>query len=288
MEFPRSPAAFRTFLQARGLRPNKALGQCFLVDPAFLDAIVRGMGITSRDEVIEFGAGAGHLTSRLCDLAARVWSFEVDPPVCEIARELLRPRANLRLFCADAAEFESHARPDPAYRLIVVSNLPYSDYERLLLKTVTTEMAVDAAHFMIQDDVYRRLKAAPGTAGYGPLSALLQGVAALKLVRKAPPSRFYPRPRVDSAFFMLRRRADSPILRKQIPGVYRALRLLFAHRRKLLKATLHEIEAGRSRLPESVWEFADKRVEDLKPEALLPLAANLAYGAVLFGRAPSL
>jgi hypothetical protein len=49
MDFPRSPAEFKSLLQARGLRLNKALGQCFLVDPAFLDAVVRGMGITNRD-----------------------------------------------------------------------------------------------------------------------------------------------------------------------------------------------------------------------------------------------
>jgi 16S rRNA (adenine1518-N6/adenine1519-N6)-dimethyltransferase len=188
-----------------------------------------------------------------------VWSFEVDPPVCELAKDLLRPRANLRLFCADAAEFESLARPDPAYRLLIVSNLPYSDYERLLLRALTTEMAVDVCHFMIQDDVYRRLKAAPGTAGYGPLGALLQGVAQLKLTRKAAPALFHPKPRVDSAFFSLRRRPDSPILRRQVPAVYRSLRALFSHRRKLLKATLHELEEARGRLPESVWKYGDRR-----------------------------
>ncbi|HZN63054.1 MAG TPA: rRNA adenine dimethyltransferase family protein [Planctomycetota bacterium] len=276
MDFPRSPSEFRRLLQARGLRPNKALGQCFLVDPAFLDAIVRGMGITNRDEVIEFGTGAGHLTSRLCDAAARVWSFEVDPPVCELAKELLRPRANLRLFCADAAEFEALARPDPAYRLVIVSNLPYSDYERLMIRALTTEMAVDACHFMIQADVYRRLRAGPGTAGYGPFGALLQGIAQFRLLRKAGPGLFHPRPRVESVFFTLRRRPDGVVARRQIPAVYRVLRGLFAHRRKLLKAALHDLESSRGRLPESVWKHGTKRVEALRPEALLELATTLA------------
>lgn len=276
MEFPRTPGEFRSLLQSRGLRANKALGQSFLVDAAFLDAVVRGMAITDRDEVIEFGAGAGHLTSRLCDRAARVWAFEVDPPVYDLAKELLGPRSNLRLFCADAADFESYARPDPAHRLVLVSNLPYSDYERLLLRALTTEMAVDVCHFMIQSDVYRRLRAGPGTAGYGPLGALLQGVAQIRLSRRAGPALFHPRPRVDSTFFSLRRRSDSPITRRQIPAVYRSLRALFAHRRKLLKATLHEIEASRGRLPESAWEQGGRRVEDLRPDVLLPLAAALA------------
>lgn len=276
MDFPRSASAFRSLLQARGLRPNKALGQSFLVDPAFLDALAKGMALTDRDEVIEFGAGAGHLTSRLCDLAARVWSFEVDPPIYDLARDLLGPRSNLRLICADAAEFETYAHPDPAHRLVMVSNLPYSDYERLLLRALATEMAVDAYHFMIQEDVYRRLKAGPGTAGYGPLGALIQGVAQMRLSRRAAPALFHPRPRVDSVFFTLRRRADPAIPRRRIPAVYRSLRSLFAHRRKLLKATLQELEETRGRLPETAWKYAGKRVEDLRPEVLLHLASTLA------------
>ena len=276
MAFPRTPAEFKNLLRERGLKPNKALGQCFLVDPAFLDALVRGMALTERDEVIEFGAGAGHLTSRLCDHAARVWAFEVDPPVCELARALLGPRPNLRLICADAAEFESYARPDPAHRLVLVSNLPYSDYERLLLRALSTEMGLDACHFMIQDDVYRRLKAGPGTAGYGPLSALLQGVAQMRLVRRAPPELFLPRPRVESVFFDLRRRPEGSVRRRQVPAVYRVLRALFAHRRKLIKAALHEMEARLGQLPEIVWEHGDRRVEQMRPEALLDLAVILA------------
>ena len=277
MEFPRTSTAFRALLQARGLRLNKALGQCFLIDPAFLEAVIRGMGLTERDEVIEFGTGAGHLTSRLCERAARVWSFEVDPPIYELARELLADRSNLRLVCADATEFETIARPDPAHRLVLVSNLPYSDYERLLIRALATEMAVDAAHFMIQADVYRRLKAEPGTAGYGPLGALLQGMAQVRLVRRAPPALFFPRPRVESVFFTLKRRPDAPILRRQIPAVYRVLRALFAHRRKLLKAALHDLESRRGTLlPEAAWKLGDRRVEQIRPDALLGLAATLA------------
>jgi 16S rRNA (adenine1518-N6/adenine1519-N6)-dimethyltransferase len=275
MDFPRTPSAFRSLLQARGLRLNKALGQCFLVDPAFLDAAVRGMGLSKRDEVIEFGTGAGHLTSRLCDLAVRVWSFEVDPPIHALAQELLGSRSNLRLICGDAAEFESSARPDPAHRLVLVSNLPYSYYERILVRVLATEMAVDEGWFMIQEDVFRRLKASPGTAGYGPMSALLQGVAQLKLVRRAGPGLFFPRPRVDSVFFHLRRKAESPVARRQIPAVLRTLRALFSHRRKLLKASLRELENAHGPLPEAAWKHAEKRVESLRPDALLDLAATL-------------
>jgi 16S rRNA (adenine1518-N6/adenine1519-N6)-dimethyltransferase len=280
MTFPATPDEFRRILRARNLRLNKALGQCFLVDSNFLDALVRWAGITPQDEIIELGTGAGHLTSRLCDHAARVWSFEVDPAIYALARELLGARSNLRLILGDGASFETLARPSPAYRLLLVSNLPYSDYERLLLKAFSSEMGFDAFYFMVQRDVFARLKAGPGTPGYGPLGALLQGLGSLRLIQTAGPALFHPRPRVDSAFFSLKRTPGSRVRPRQIPALYQALRHLFAHRRKLLKATLHEIEERRGPLPASVWASGDKRVEELRPETLLELAAPVAAAGI--------
>jgi 16S rRNA (adenine1518-N6/adenine1519-N6)-dimethyltransferase len=275
MSFPRTPDEFRKILRARGLRPNKALGQCFLVDAALLDALVRGTGISERDEVIELGTGAGHLTSRLCDRAARVWSFEVDPAVHALAKDLLGPRSNLRLLCADGAAFESLAHHDPAYRLVFVSNLPYSDYERLLLRAISSEMGIDEYFFMVQRDVYDRLRSGPGTPGYGPLGALLQGIGQMRLLRRVGTEVFHPRPRVESVFFSLRRRADGPIRPRRVPAVYQGLRELFTQRRKLLKAALRDLEERRGPLPESAWEHGDRRVEQLRPETLLALASSL-------------
>ena len=276
MTFPATPEEFRKILKARNLRLNKALGQCFLVDSNYLDALVRWSGITAQDEIIELGTGAGHLTSRLCDAAARVWSFEVDPAIHALARDLLGSRSNLRLILADGASFETLARPSPAHRLLLVSNLPYSDYERLLLKAFSSEMGFDSYFLMVQRDVFQRLKAGPGTPGYGPLGVLLQGLGTLRLIQRAGPALFHPRPRVDSAFFVLKRNPDSRVKPRQIPALYQALRHLFAHRRKLLKAALHEIEERRGPLPASVWANGGKRVEALSPEALLELAALVA------------
>jgi 16S rRNA A1518/A1519 N6-dimethyltransferase RsmA/KsgA/DIM1 with predicted DNA glycosylase/AP lyase activity len=80
---------------------------------------------------------------------------------------------------------------------------------------------------------------------------------------------------VDSVFFHLRRKAESPVARRQIPAVLRTLRALFSHRRKLLKASLRELENAHGPLPEAAWKHAEKRVESLRPDALLDLAATL-------------
>jgi 16S rRNA (adenine1518-N6/adenine1519-N6)-dimethyltransferase len=52
----------KVLLNAWNLRPKKKLGQHFLVDPSTAEMIVRRSRITSKDTVMEIGAGLGALT----------------------------------------------------------------------------------------------------------------------------------------------------------------------------------------------------------------------------------
>lgn len=235
-------------LRARGLRLKRSLGQNFLVDGNFLDAIVRDAELSPGDAVVEIGTGAGTLTERLAAAAGQVWSFEVDPDIHRLASELLAGRPNVKLILADGADFERHV--DALRPLKVVANLPYEPWKRLVLRLLSTELPIQSYTLMLQKDVVDRLRAAPGTRDYGPMAAIVQGTCELKVLRKAAPALFLPPPKVDSAVFRLVRKRRVAGLE----GVETALRGLFAGRRKKSKA------AG------------GRRVEDLSPAELLDLA----------------
>src|SRR5262249_28302538 len=97
------------------------------------------------------------------------------------------------------------------------------------------------------------LWAQPGTKDYGALAVLVQSVTDVSLVRKLPPSVFWPRPQVDSAIVLIR---PNPGKRAQSPEVTRLrhfLRGLYAHRRKNLRGGLAAVP---TRL--------DKKTVDLK------------------------
>jgi 16S rRNA (adenine1518-N6/adenine1519-N6)-dimethyltransferase len=235
-------------LRARGLRLRRSLGQNFLVDGNFLQAIVRDAAVEPGDGVIEIGTGAGSLTDRLAAAGARVWSFEIDPAIHALASEMLAGRPDVTLILGDGAEFERQAFDVP--RLKVVANLPYEPWKRLLLRLLSTSLPIVSYTLMLQKDVVDRLRAAPGTRDYGPMAAIVQATCEMKVLRKASPALFLPPPRVESAVFQLVRRRREPGLE----GAEEALRGLFAGRRK--KSTA----AG------------GRRVEELAPEELLNLA----------------
>ncbi|MBI4563824.1 MAG: ribosomal RNA small subunit methyltransferase A [Planctomycetes bacterium] len=269
-----SRSEFVRLLRERRIHPKKSLGQNFLVDASFLDAMVREMDLGRDDEVIEIGTGAGHLTFRLCDHAARVRSFEIDPALHELAVDLIGDRPNLRLILADGADFDRHVTPAGTRRRVLVSNLPYSDYARLLLRLLATPLSIESYFLMLQRDVYDRLRAEPGTRDYGPWSVLMQGLCEVRFLKRAGPQLFYPTPRVSSAFFRLKR-VDPVRTEKAVP-LFQSLRRLFSGRRKRLASVLRSLRRLGIELPPQAGDWADARVEALPPRVLIGLAEQMA------------
>ena len=56
-------------LTAAGVRPNRKLGQNFLIDANFLDWIVRESGAAPGAKILEVGPGFGALTERMLKYA---------------------------------------------------------------------------------------------------------------------------------------------------------------------------------------------------------------------------
>jgi 16S rRNA (adenine1518-N6/adenine1519-N6)-dimethyltransferase len=110
----------------------------------------------------------------------------------------------------------------------------------------------------VQWEIGERLIARPGTKDYGALAVLVQSIADVELIRRLPPSVFWPRPKVDSAIVRIRPRAD---LRAEVGDVQRFrnfLRDLYTHRRKNLRGAL-------AALPGRDWDKAevDRKLAEL-------------------------
>ena len=199
--------------------------------------------------VIEIGSGLGSLTEKLAERATHVWAFELDESLHRLSMKLLGKTGKVTFVNADGAEFDRHLPPQAAEKWKIVSNLPYSSWERLVLRMLSTSLDVESYTLMIQADVYERLQAKPGTKEYGPLPALLQGACEMKKLRRAGKGLFHPVPRVDSVVFQLRRRGA----RLDFEAAAKRLKKLFSQRRKKSAA------AG------------GKRIEALFPSELLQL-----------------
>ena len=129
---PSQPSLRR--LREFGVRPNRELGQNFLIDSNILGVIERAAGLAADDVVLEIGGGLGVLSEHLAARARHVHVVEVDPGLEAPLRDALAPFDNVTLHLADALALDLRAL-DPAPTK-VVANLPYGIATTAILRTV--------------------------------------------------------------------------------------------------------------------------------------------------------
>ena len=121
-------------MKAFGIRPNRDLGQNFLIDSNLLEVISRAAELGADDVVLEVGGGLGVLSEHLAERARHVHVVELDRRLEPALRDALDPHANVTLHLADAVKLDLAAL-DPAPTK-VVANLPYGVAATVILRTV--------------------------------------------------------------------------------------------------------------------------------------------------------
>jgi len=263
-EEPRQASLRR--LRRYEVRPNRELGQNFLIDDNLLAVIGRAAELGDGDVVLEVGGGLGVLSEYLAPRVAHLHVVEVDRSLEAPLAEALEPFGNTTLHLADAVHLDLGAlEPVPDK---VVANLPYGLAATVLLKSIAELPAATLWVAMVQREVGERLAATPAHKAYGATSVLAQLACEVRVLRRVPRTVFHPQPNVDSALVLMRRRAPAP------PAELVALvHAAFAHRRKALAGSLALVpgapdgirEAAREALT-SIGHPADARAERLAPE----------------------
>jgi 16S rRNA (adenine1518-N6/adenine1519-N6)-dimethyltransferase len=262
-------------LRRYGIRPNRELGQNFLIDDNILGVIGRAAQLAPDDIVLEVGGGLGVLSEYLAPRVLHLHVVEMDRSLEEPLREALQPFANATLHLADAVKLDLAAlEPAPSK---VVANLPYGVAATVLLKSVAELPDAEIWVAMVQREVADRLAAVPGSKSYGATSVLAQLSCEVRLLRRVPPTVFHPQPNVESALLVMRRIAPTPP-----PEVNALVHAAFAHRRKALAGSLALApgapadirDATRSAL-ERMGRPADSRAERLAPPDWKVLAGLL-------------
>jgi 16S rRNA (adenine1518-N6/adenine1519-N6)-dimethyltransferase len=224
--------------ERHGLRPSRALGQNFVVDPNTVRRIVRLAGVEPGDHVVEVGAGIGSLTLALADAGAHVTAIELDRhliPVLEEVLEGVEPAP--RVVHGDALELDWVDVLAGARRWQLVANLPYTVATPLVLGLLDHVPQIDRMLVMVQREVAERLAAAPGTKAYGIPSVKVAYWAEAEVVGRVGPTVFLPAPRVDSALVRVVRRVR-PATDADPDALFALVRAGFGHRRKMLRGAL--------------------------------------------------
>jgi 16S rRNA (adenine1518-N6/adenine1519-N6)-dimethyltransferase len=263
---------------------TRALGQHFLRDRSVVDRIVDLVAPTARDLVVEIGPGRGALTETLAARAGRLLTLEIDAELAATLQARFAASSHVEVRQADARQFDYRTlralTPDPAGRVLVVGNLPYSVGKPILAALVEATAAIDEMALMLQKEVAERVAAEPGGKTYGALSVLTQVSVAARLVFSVPPGAFSPPPQVDSAVLHLVAHRTPPVPVADPGRFATVVRAAFGQRRKSLANAL---AAGLSlgterarRLCEAASIDPGRRAETLSLAEFARLAATAA------------
>jgi len=227
----------RTLAAAVGLRPTKALGQNFVVDPNTVRRLVRTAGVGAEDVVVEVGPGLGSLTLGLLAEVARVVAVEIDPRLADQLPLTIADRApsyagRLEVVRQDALTLTGVPGPAPT---AFVANLPYNVAVPVLLRLLEHLPTLRTGLVMVQAEVADRLAAAPGSRTYGVPSVKAAWYAEVRKSGSVGRTVFWPAPHVDSGLVGFRRRPPPAGDRSATFAVVDAA---FAQRRKTLRAAL--------------------------------------------------
>lgn len=263
----------RRLLRSFSIKPKKSLSQSFIVSIDLIHDIIDLSSISSKDTVLEIGAGLGTLTKFLAERAGRVIAVEVDPRLIRVLRWVLRGYDNVELIHGDVLKIDL---PNVDR---VVSNIPFKISSSLTFKLIE-KPKFSFAVLTYQREFADRLIAKPGTSQYGRLTVAVNLFAEVELIRYASRFCFYPPPNVDVAVVKIHPRFKS--LSDDEKFLIDLLRYFFSQRnRKLRSPLLHYLVKVRGldkKLATSIINkvpYSERRVRDLSPEQFLEVAGKI-------------
>jgi 16S rRNA (adenine1518-N6/adenine1519-N6)-dimethyltransferase len=260
-----------------GYRAKKQLGQHFLVDSNIARRLVRSVGLSPEDLVLEIGPGRGALTQVLLETAHRVLAVDVDEELTdllqakffqEISAEKLALIAN-DILKIDIAELLNNQGAQEKVR--VFGNLPYNIATAVIQHVLRFRGRTKDMTFMLQREVADRILSAPGRKQYGYLSVVVQYYCEAQRLFTLPPGVFRPVPKVYSTAVHLNCREQPAVEVISEQRFFELVSALFAERRKTVLNNLKRV-ASRYRVNDLERTLVETGIDPVRRAETLSLA----------------
>jgi len=259
------------------IKPDRKLGQNFLLSEDVLDKIIAASELGDADRVLEIGPGLGALTMRLADKAREVMAVEKDRRLALVLRQIFRKRKNITVIQDDALFFDPSAYNLQPTSYKLVANLPYYITGSLLQKFLTIETKPSLMVVLLQKEVAERVVAKPGDLSI--LGVASQLYADAEIVGYVGKENFYPVPAVDSAIVRFRLLPKTRFDVEEKP-FFQIVKMGFSSKRKQLHNNLKDLfaPADAKEVLRSVGVSPLARAEDLSLESWYRLYQRLNNG----------
>lgn len=217
-------------LKISGHSAKKGLGQHFLVDKESLDKVIEAGELASTDTVIEIGPGLGVMTTKLTELARKVYAVELDDKLAALL-ENDKPE-NLEVIKKDVMQLNLNDFPK-GYK--VVANIPYYLTSAIFRLFLSADNRPKLMSVLIQKEVAERITAKPGNMSILALSVQYYGLP--QYVYTVGKDKFWPTPKVDSAVLKVDV-FEKPAFEADQHKLFRLIKAGFGEKRKMLKNSL--------------------------------------------------
>ena len=242
---------------------QKKFGQNFLIDTHVLEKIVDAADIGKDDLVLEIGPGIGTVTQYLCEAARQVIAVEIDRKLIKILKDTLSAYDNVEVINEDILKVDIAAlveEKNGGKPIKVVSNLPYYITTPIIMTLLEKRVPVTDMTLMMQEEVARRMQAAPGNKDYGALSLAVQYYSVPYIAAFVPQNCFMPRPNVGSAVVNLKCHKNPPVEVMDEELMFKLIKASFAQRRKTLQnglANSAELDFTKEEITEAILKMQE-------------------------------
>lgn len=263
----------RQTLNELGLRPDKSMGQNFLVNPTAVRRIVSALGDVS-GTVLEIGPGLGALTRGLVHAGHDLTGIELSETM---SLWLEKEYPGVKMVTGDFLSVDPQSMPGYPFAA-VASNLPYNISSQVVFNLCEPKFdGVDKAVLMFQKEMAARLACIDGGRNYGRLSLLVWPWFTVEKLFDLDPGDFLPRPTVDSTVVILRRKKNMPLNREEYAVFARVVRAAFSGRRKKVINCLTRVfgKSDSMAMLEAANIDPNLRAERIAPEKFAELAGKV-------------
>ena len=259
---------------------RKRFGQNFLHDAFVIDQIVSAINPQSGQNLIEIGPGLGALTEPVAELVDHLSVVELDRDLAKRLRHHPFLNSKLTVIESDALKFDFASLAEQQ-KARIFGNLPYNISTPLMFHLFSFVSDIQDMHFMLQNEVVKRLCAAPGDKLYGRLSVMAQYYCSATPVVFVPPTAFNPPPKVDSAVVRLVPHSQPPVELSDVACLQQVVSAAFNQRRKTIRNSLKDIMQAEQIEALGISPSVRAEVLTLKDFALLAnqYSADLANAA---------
>lgn len=267
MKKNRSNKTRKIFIQ-NSIRPNKLLGQHFLISHSVLQKIIDAADLLPDDIVVEAGPGLGILTEALAGRVKKVIAVEKDTMLAAMLEKHLAENGitNVKIIRGDILRYI------PPRSYTIVANLPYYLTSRFF-KTFLEERAAKPKSIlvMIQKEVALRAIAKPPRMNL--LALGIQAYGAPRIIAKVSAGAFSPPPKIESAILKITDISENFFKKSGISPreFFTIARKAFGQKRKTLKHTLKISDAVFAK----IGIAPTARPQELSPEQWLALTNAL-------------